>query len=163
MRRLREFRRRRAYCYDNAIMRTQKDLSILRIGDSACEIRNRGSPEFRILDYCPKLRVLQCDSPIINLELADLPRLVSLISILQSCSLRFEVNMSPDTPMYEVIKHLPERFDLTTLEYGNSTTNEKLCIALLERCPSLRRLKLYFVSDEILQTIFKHLVSKLCP
>ena len=162
VRRLEKFGRLSPDYSDNAFIQTQKDLVTLWIGgwpEEEDEIPN--SSLFRIFDYCPKLRVLQCDYFARKLELADLPRLVSLIAKLQSFALHFEVNMSPDTPMCEVIKHLPERFDLTTLDYGNSKTNEDLCVALLERCPSLRSLTLGFVSDKILQTIFEHLVSEL--
>lgn len=114
----------------------------------------------RILENCPRLQEFHVQPT--RLRLNDLSRFVTLTSKLKYMGLG-DFEIQSDTSMYEVMKHLPDRFDLTTLhiECAPSVNGDDLYIAFLERCPVLQHLRMGYISDEILQVISKNLVSKL--
>ena len=152
----------------SALFTTQKHLKNVRLqfdeSSSGWDGDYMKSLTFRILESCPNLQELEMEThgQPLNLESNDLPHFFSLISKLKYLDIP-PFNVTPHPRMQEVIQHLPELFNLTTLRLANSIqVNDDLCGALLERyCPSLQHLKLRKISDKLLQIIFKNLVSKL--
>ena len=140
---------------------SQKDLVIIDLGIVKAGIQEIKRLVFRILESCPKLEEfrLQTEDPfdlIMDLELSEFPRFLTLISKLKYMNLPFEWSSGP---WYSALELNSVTLNLTQLQLDD--VNDDLCIAILRRCTSLQDLELGRCVDDTLQTIFQYLVSEI--